>query len=344
MTLRNNAKGAIKLFAAVLAAVTTTGCSINWYSLHPDTLEAPAEMIQKEQATYQARLNFRRKAYFVGQKTTQRFFTHYWFRSFITTTSFETQFTQMLGNELQSRFGNLRDLELVGLHRDVIEDQSFGTDSGPVMDRRLPKQADYLILYKVTNVAVRESATTQLARTTTNIVGAGLDLDGQHRAAYKTRRGGDMVRLYYATVTAHVQMVETKTGKSVFSYNITADSIPSPLCAQDNIDDCIRKLAAKACARYLYQFGPPIYVTESRKNGTMVQLNIGADYGVVPGMQFRFIQKNQMGQEFEIGRGYVQNEPDDIGPNYCRVVVVGQGKPEKFRVMKNILAKPIMMK
>ena len=107
--------------------------------------------------------------------------------------------------------------------------------------------------------------------------------------------------------------------------------------------ESIRKLAEKACARYLYQFGPPIYTTESRNFGQMVQLNIGADYGVVPGMRFRFIQKNQAGQEFQIGTGYVQNVPDDIGPNYSRVVVNGQGKPENFRVMKNMLAKPVMM-
>ena len=169
-------------------------------------------------------------------------------------------------------------------------------------------------------------------------------IGGEHRAAYKTRTGGDIVRLYYATVSAQIQMVDTKSGKSIFSYNITADSFPSPLCAQDNIDDCIRKLAEKACARYLYQFGPPVYVTESRNFGEMVQLNIGADYGVVPGMSFRFIQKTPTGQEFQIGTGYVQNVPDDIGPNYSRVVVHGQGKPETFRVMKNTLAKPMMMR
>lgn len=334
----------LRVAGAAVVVSMVSGCAVNWYTLPPDAQEASPETIKKAQATYNARLKFRRKAYFVGQKTTRTYFTHTWFRSYVTKTSFESAFTQKLGSELQNKFGQLRDLELVGLHRDVIDEQSFGTDSGPILGRKLPKQADYLILYKVTNVAVRESAVTQLGRLTTGVVSAGLTMDGQHRAAYKTRRSGDMVRLYYATVTAHIQMVETKTGKSVFSYNVTADSIPSPLCAQDNIDDCIRKLAEKACAGYLYQFGPPIYVTESRNFGEMVQLNIGADYGVVPGMNFRFIQKNQLGQEFQIGTGYVRNVADDIGPNYSRVIVRGQGKPENFRVMKNVLAKPMQMR
>ena len=337
-------KSGVKFFVAAAIAAVVSGCAINWYTLPPDMQEAPVENISKEINTYQQRLKFRRRAYFVGQKVTRTWFTHFWFRSYVTTASFETAFTQQLGSELQNRFSNMRDLELVGLHRDVIDEQSFGTDRGSLMNHKLPKQADYLILYKVTNVAVRESAATQLGRVTTGIVGAGLELGGQRKAAYRTSRSGDIVRLYYATVSAQVQMVETKTGKSIFSYNITADSFPSPLCAQDNIDDCIRKLAEKACARYLYQFGPPVYTTESRNFGQMVQLNIGADYGVVPGMQFRFINKNQAGQEFQIGTGYVQSGvPDDIGPNYSRVVVRGQGKPENFRVMKNMLAKPIMM-
>lgn len=343
MSLKN-LKVFFKTLPAVAAALLSTGCAVNWYALPIDSQEAPPETIRKEQAIYNARLKFRKKAYFVGQKSTVRFFTHFWFRSFVTTSTYETVFTQELGRELQNRFGNLRDLELVGLHRNVIDEQTFGTDTGPIMDRKLPKQADYLILYKVTNVAVRESATTQLARATTGVVSAGLAMDGQYRAARNTRNAGRIVRLFYATVSAHIQMVETKTGKSIFSYNISANSIPSPVCAQDNIDDCIRKLAQKACARYLYQFGPPIFTTESRNFGEMVQLNIGADYGVVPGMNFRFIQKNSLGQESQIGTGYVQDVPDDIGPNYSRVVVRGQGKPENFRVMKNMLAKPMMMR
>ena len=332
-----------KLIAVTLAVFTTTGC-VSWYKLHPDGLEAPEANIKEAKAIYEKRLNFRKKAYFVGQKTTRHYFTHTWFHRYVTTVSAESAFTQRLGVELQNKFGSLKDLELVGLHRDVIDEQSFGTDTGSMLNGTLPKQADYLILYKVTNVAVRESLATQTGRFVTGVVGTGLSMGGKHRAAYNTQRSGDMVRLYYATVSAQVQMVDTKNGKSIFSFNISADSIPSPFCAQDNIDDCIRKLADKACARYLYQFGPPIYVKESRGYGKMVELNVGADYGVVPGMNFRFIQKNAAGQEFEITTGYVGHDPDDIGPNYCRVFVHGQGSPENFRVMKNVLAKPIMMR
>ena len=138
----------IKMFAAA-AALALSGCAVNWYELQPDMQEAPVENIQKEQQTYQQRLKFRRRAYFVGQKVTRTWFTHTWFRSWVTTASFETAFTQQFGSELQNRFSNMRDLELVGLHRDIINEQSFGSDTGSLLNQKLPKQADYLILYKV---------------------------------------------------------------------------------------------------------------------------------------------------------------------------------------------------
>lgn len=336
----------LSLAAMVSAAFVFTGCAVNWYELPPDGVEAPAQAIEKEQQIYQQRLKFRKKAYFVGLKTTRNIFYHTWFRTvYAGQVSFVDRFTQELGAQLQNSFGAMRDLELVGLHSNVIDEATFGTDQGSLLHQKLPKPADLMITYKVTNVAVRESAATQTGRLVTGIVGAGLHMGGEHRAGAIVETSGSVVRLYYATVSAEVQMVNVKTGKAVFAYNITVDSLPAPICTGKEIGDCIRKISQKVCANYLYDFGPPVYTTESRSYGKMVQLNIGADYGVVPGMKFRFIAKNEQGHEFQIGTGYVQSGvPDDIGPNYCRVVVDGQGKPEKFRVMKNMLAKPIYMR
>lgn len=331
-------------FVVVISATFIfTGCSVNWYELPPDSVEAPAELITKEQQTYQNRLKFRKKAYIVGLKTTTNVFYHSWFRTvYAGQVSFVDRFTQELGAQLQNSMGAMRDLELVGLHSDVINDATFGTDQGSLLHQKLPKPADYMITYKVTNVAVRESAITRTGRFVSLLVALGLHMGGEHRAGAIVGASGSVVRLYYTTVSAQVQMVEVKTGKSIFAYDITVDSLPAPICTGKEVGDCIKKITQRVCSNYLFDFGPPIYTTESRNYGEMVQLNIGADYGVVPGMKFRFVIKNEQDQEFQVGTGYIQsNVQDDVGPNYCRVVVDGQGKPEKFRVMKNMIAKPL---
>lgn len=333
-------------FAVTVSAVFIFSGCVNWYELPVDSLEAPQQMIQKEIDTYNQRLKFRKKAYFVPLKTTRNVFWHSWFRTYVGKISYVDVFTQQLGAQLQSKFGVLKDLELIGLHSDVIDEATFGTEQGMLLDQKLPQAADLLITYKVTNVAVRESVWSQLARYTTAIVGWALALGGEGRSGAIVADSGEIVRLYYAAVSAKVDLVDTKSGRQIFTYNIHAESIPAPVCTGREIENCIQKLAEKACANYLCQFGPPIYTTESRGYGKMVQLNVGKDYGVVPGMKFRFITKNEQGHEYQIGTGYVRDwfaPAEDLGQDYTRVIVNGQGKPENFRVMKNMIAKPIPM-
>ena len=333
-------------FAVTVSAVFIFSGCVNWYELPVDSLEEPQQLIQKEIDTYNQRLKFRKKAYFVPLKTTRNVFWHTWFRTYVGQVSYVDRFTQQLGAQLQNKFGALKDLELVGLHSNVLDEATFGTDQGMLLNQELPQPADLMITYKVTDVAVRESLWSQISRHVTAIVGWALALGGEGRAGAIVSDSGKIIRLYYASVSARVDLIDTKSGKQIFTYNVNAESTPSPVCSGNEIDNCIKELAEKAAANYLCQFGPPIYTTESRGYGKMVKLNVGKDYGVVPGMKFRFLKKDAQGHEFQIGTGYVRDwfaPADDLGQDYTRVIVNGQGKLENFRVMKNVLAKPIPM-
>jgi len=334
---------AVKFLCAAVSAAVVSGCSVNWYELPPDTVEAPAELIQNEMAVFNQRMAFRKSAYFVAKKPTVNY-VNPWYGT-VTPVQMEDQFTRQFGQHLVTRMGQMKDLNIVGLYAGerIKQDLINGAGSSFAEDEAAggnPKKgADLLISYQVTGVSIQESAATVVARATTDIVGVSLS---DRRAGHIVATSGRAVRLFYATVTANVEMVDQKTGRMVFSYSVAANSVPSPVCSLNDISSCMDLLAREVMRRYLLQFGPPIYVTESRNFGEMVQLNIGADYGVVPGMQFRFLTKNKQGQEWQIGTGYIQSGvPEDIGQNYTRVIVRGQGKPENFKVMKNILARPL---
>ena len=328
---------------AAVSVAAVSGCAVNWYELPPDNMEAPAELIQNEMAIFKQRTAVRKSAYFVGKKPTVTY-VNPWYGT-VTPVQMEDQFTRQFGQHLVTRMGQMKDLKIVGLYAGerIKQDLINGAGSSFAEDEAAggnPKTgADLLISYQVTGVSVQESATTVVARATTDIVGVSLS---DRRAGHIVSASGRAVRLFYATVTANVEMVDQKTGRLVFSYNVAANSIPTPVCTINDISSCMDALAREVMRRYLLQFGPPIYVTESRNFGEMVQINIGADYGVVPGMQFRFLTKNKQGQEWQVGTGYIQSGvPEDIGQNYTRIIVRGQGKPENFKVMKNILARPL---
>jgi len=306
------------LLCAAGLILSLTGCATNWADLTPDKQEAPASLVQNEQKLFEARKRVRKTARLEWKKPVYAYNSH-WYGN-LTEAQVSDTFTRQFGKDLTARLATLPEISL-------IDPKSGGNDT------------DMVIYCQITRVVVHDSNKKATNRGITSVIGASFH---DRQSGHIVQATGNGIQLFVADVKADVEMLERKTGNNHFTCTVQTTSVPSPICTQADLNACMNTLAKLALQEYQFQFGPPIFVTESRHNGEMVRINIGSDHGVTPGMKFYFYTRNAQGGEQQIGTGHVRPEvPEDLGKDYARLIVDGQGKTENFRVMKNILAKPV---
>ena len=155
------------------------------------------------------------------------------------------------------------------------------------------KSNNYLFTYNVVNLEIKDAgdaigAVAGLTDMTLAVSG----VSGRNTSR-QLARNAQNIKWYYVDVTIEINLTDPN-GKNIFTFEKNVaypKNFPNTEPDITLLKDAVGHAVKTAMGQYAIQFGPPLYVDETKGNGLFVRLSAGTEYGIQYGQKVRFFRK-----------------------------------------------------
>lgn len=291
-------KKQLKFLFGFAAASFLCGC-VNFYdcaSMPGDQLNDEANMpyVAQDMKVYEARKSFQKPVEIKLSEKSGRFLALHRNYSdagkFFISQDMRKDLMVAAESKLTSIVSGLRDFKVVNMES---THRSSPGATITLVEENAPKSGNYLFTYNVLNLEIKDAgdaigAVAGLTDMTLAVSGVRGDNTSRRLA-----RNAQQIKWYYVDTTIEVKLTDPN-GKNIFTFEknvLFPKRFPNVRPDITLLKEAVAHAVTTAMGEYVVQFGPPLYVDETKGNGLFVRLSAGTEYGIQAGQRVRFFRK-----------------------------------------------------